>query len=88
MLAFLERVPSLPYPTVTLTPGGESCASWESDGDFAFNTLFHASERVQFYIIYPNADDITVSDELSGSTTSSSLPDLAAYVRLSEWAEK
>ena len=86
MLGFLESVPSLPFPSLTLTPRGESCASWESGRGHAFNALFLDAQRVRFFIIYPNTGDTRVSDKLSGSTTPASLPELVSYVRLSDWA--
>jgi hypothetical protein len=54
VLMFLDGVPSLPYPSITLTSGGEVCATWQSGKKYFFGSRFFDAERVDFAAHFPN----------------------------------
>ena len=88
LLAFLERLPSLPYPSVTLTSGGEACLTWQRGSDYFLGARFFDIEHVHFAAHYPNRREGSLIDRLSGSTTSRALADLALHFQVSDWAAK
>ncbi|PHV07955.1 hypothetical protein CSQ96_08735 [Janthinobacterium sp. BJB412] len=86
LLVFLERVPLLRYPTVTLTRGGDVYASWKRGADHVFSAQFLQTRQVRFVIFRPNLHDVGQSEQLSGLTTPQSLPDIVSHLAVGDWA--
>lgn len=86
LLVFLERVPVLRYPTVTLTRSGDVYASWKRGADHVFSAQFLKTQQVRFVIFRPNLHNFGQSEQLSGLTTPQSLPDLIAHLAVGDWA--
>jgi hypothetical protein len=86
LLVFLERVPLLRYPTVTLTRSGDVYASWKRGADHVFSAQFLKTQQVRFVIFRPNLHDVGQSEQLSGLTTPQSLPDIVSHLAVGDWA--
>lgn len=86
LISFLEHVPHLKYPTITLTRNGDFYLSWKQGKSHIFSAQFLRSKQVRFAIIRPHPLTVGQTEQFSGMTTVPSLQSVVEQYRVQEWA--
>jgi hypothetical protein len=87
-IAFLQKTPTLRYPSVVLTPSNEISAEWRTAPNRHFAVVFLPTGETRFVIFTPNLRDPDKIDRLFGVTVADSLMETAQPHRVLEWASQ
>lgn len=86
LVTFLQSVPELRYPSITLTRGGDFFLSWKQGRTHVFSAQFLRSKQVSFAIFKPNPGLVGQHDQFSGCTALTSINNIIRQFNVMEWA--
>lgn len=86
MVLFLQDVPTLPYPSVTVTPSATFRAQWTADSNKHFAADFLPNGEVRFVVFCPDPRHPDRVQRVSGLTSWENLIHVVGPYKVLRWA--